>query len=150
MTGSSTHQQEGEMLHIRKRTLTTGLVVLAASLPAAAQARPNIDPEPGPAPQPTAIAVAPPALPARSANAGTSAEARPRTRRKPAGLTPREVEVLTHLAQGMRNAQIAQRLVVSEKTIDHHVSAVLRKLGASTRGEASAEAQRLGLTSPMP
>ncbi len=71
---------------------------------------------------------------------------RRRTRDNPAGLTPRELEVLTHLVQGLRNAQIAQRLVVSEKTVDHHVSAVLRKLGVSSRGEASAEATRLGLT----
>jgi DNA-binding CsgD family transcriptional regulator len=49
------------------------------------------------------------------------------------------------LAGGLRNAQIAQRLVVSEKTVHHHVSAVLRKLNARTRGEASAEALRLGL-----
>jgi DNA-binding CsgD family transcriptional regulator len=73
---------------------------------------------------------------------------RPRTRQNPAGLTPRELEVLTHLSDGMRNAQIASCLFVSEKTVDHHVSAVLRKLGVQTRGEASAEALRLGLTSP--
>jgi DNA-binding CsgD family transcriptional regulator len=45
----------------------------------------------------------------------------------------------------MRNAQIAQRLIVSEKTVNHHVSAVLRKLDVSTRGEASAKAAREGL-----
>jgi ATP/maltotriose-dependent transcriptional regulator MalT len=71
---------------------------------------------------------------------------RPRTRENPAGLTPRELEVVVLLAEGMRNAQIAQRLVVSEKTIDHHVSAILRKLDVHTRGEAAAEAVRLGLT----
>jgi DNA-binding NarL/FixJ family response regulator len=70
---------------------------------------------------------------------------RPRTSENPAGLTPREREVVGLVAQGLRNAQIAQRLVVSEKTVDHHVSAVLRKLGASTRGEASVAARRLGL-----
>jgi DNA-binding CsgD family transcriptional regulator/tetratricopeptide (TPR) repeat protein len=70
---------------------------------------------------------------------------RPRTRENPAGLTARELEVLALVAKGMRNAQIAQRLVVSERTVDHHVSAVLRKLGVSTRGEAGAEAARLGL-----
>ncbi len=71
----------------------------------------------------------------------------PATRGNAAGLTKREVEVLTLLAEGLRNAQIADRLVVSEKTVDHHVSAILRKLDARTRGEASAQAARLGLTS---
>jgi DNA-binding NarL/FixJ family response regulator len=46
----------------------------------------------------------------------------------------------------LRNAQIASRLVVSEKTVDHHVSAILRKLDVRTRGEAAAEAMRLELT----
>jgi len=46
----------------------------------------------------------------------------------------------------MRNAEIAERLVVSQKTVDHHVSAILRKLGVRTRGEAGAAASRLGLT----
>ena len=71
---------------------------------------------------------------------------RPTTRENPAGLTARELEVLALLAEGLRNAQIAGRLVVSEKTVDHHVSAILRKLDVRTRGEASAEAARLGLT----
>jgi DNA-binding CsgD family transcriptional regulator/tetratricopeptide (TPR) repeat protein len=71
---------------------------------------------------------------------------RTQTRQNPAGLTARELEVLTYLSEGLRNAQIAQRLVVSEKTVDHHVSAVLRKLDVRTRGEAGAAALRLGLT----
>jgi ATP/maltotriose-dependent transcriptional regulator MalT len=70
---------------------------------------------------------------------------RPRTRANPAGLTARELEVLALLARGLRNAAIADELVVSEKTVDHHVSAVLRKLDVRTRGEAAAEAARLGL-----
>jgi DNA-binding CsgD family transcriptional regulator/tetratricopeptide (TPR) repeat protein len=70
---------------------------------------------------------------------------RPATRRNPAGLTRRELEVLELLAQGLRNADIAQRLFVSHKTVDHHVSAILRKLDVRTRGQASAEAARLGL-----
>jgi DNA-binding CsgD family transcriptional regulator/tetratricopeptide (TPR) repeat protein len=65
------------------------------------------------------------------------------TRDNPAGLTARELEVLALLVEGLANAEIAQRLVVSRKTVDHHVSAVLRKLGARTRGEASATARRL-------
>jgi DNA-binding CsgD family transcriptional regulator len=72
---------------------------------------------------------------------------RPSTRENPAGLTARELEVLAHVAQGMRNGQIADRLVVSEKTVDHHVSAILRKLGVRTRGEASAAAARMGMLS---
>jgi len=70
------------------------------------------------------------------------------TREHPAGLTTRELEVLALLAQGSRNAEIAERLVVSPKTVDHHVSAILRKLRVRTRGEAAAEATRLGLTDP--
>ena len=71
---------------------------------------------------------------------------RPSTRENPGGLTARELDVLALLAEGLRNAQIAERLVVSEKTVDHHVSAILRKLDVRTRGEASAEAARLRLT----
>lgn len=69
---------------------------------------------------------------------------RPSTRENPAGLTARELEVLELVAQGLRNADIAERLFLSEKTVGHHVSAILRKLGVRTRGEASAEAARLG------
>jgi DNA-binding CsgD family transcriptional regulator/tetratricopeptide (TPR) repeat protein len=71
------------------------------------------------------------------------------TRENPAGLTARELDVLPLIAEGLRNAEIAQRLVVSEKTVDHHVSAILRKLDAKTRGEAAAAAARLGIT-PAP
>ncbi|HEX3975588.1 MAG TPA: AAA family ATPase [Solirubrobacteraceae bacterium] len=71
---------------------------------------------------------------------------RPQTRENPAGLTARQLQVLPLLAEGLRNAEIAQRLVVSPKTVDHHVSAILGKLGVHSRGEAVAEAGRLGLT----
>ncbi len=73
---------------------------------------------------------------------------RPRTRNNSAGLTGRELEVLALVAAGLRNAQIAERLVVSERTIEHHVSTILRKLDASTRGEAAATASRLALIDP--
>jgi DNA-binding NarL/FixJ family response regulator len=67
------------------------------------------------------------------------------TRANPANLTVRELEVLEHVAQGLRNAEVAERLFVSEKTVDHHMSAIFRKLDVHTRGEASAKAARLGL-----
>jgi DNA-binding NarL/FixJ family response regulator len=62
------------------------------------------------------------------------------TAANPAGLTTREAEVLTLLAAGLTNAEIAARLVLSGRTVDNHVSAILRKLGVRTRGEASARA----------
>jgi DNA-binding NarL/FixJ family response regulator len=67
------------------------------------------------------------------------------TRENPAGLTARELEVIELVAEGMRNADIAERLVLSAKTVDHHVSAILRKLKAATRTEAAAQATRLGI-----
>ena len=71
--------------------------------------------------------------------------AQKRTRENPLGLTRRELDVLTLLVEGRRNADIAKSLFVSEKTVDHHVSAVLAKLNVRTRGEAAAAANRLGL-----
>ncbi len=70
---------------------------------------------------------------------------RPATRENPAGLTNRELEVLPLLVQGLRNADIAQRLVVTPKTVDHHVSSILLKLGVTNRGQAAAAAARLGM-----
>jgi DNA-binding CsgD family transcriptional regulator len=66
----------------------------------------------------------------------------------PVALTQREWEVLQLLTAGMRNAEIAARLVVSPRTVDHHVSAVLAKLNVRTRSEAVAAAIRLGLVEP--
>src|SRR3954447_431722 len=73
------------------------------------------------------------------------AGARATTRQHPAGLTRREAEVLTLLCEGLTNDEIAARLVVSTRTVDHHVSAVLTKLGVSSRGAAAAQARSLGL-----
>jgi DNA-binding NarL/FixJ family response regulator len=52
------------------------------------------------------------------------------------GLTAREADVLALLAQGARNSDIAEKLKRSRRTIEHHVAAVLRKLGVSCRNEA--------------
>jgi DNA-binding CsgD family transcriptional regulator len=59
------------------------------------------------------------------------------TRSHPAGLTAREAEVLALLGDGLRNAEIGRRLFISAKTVDHHVSAILGKLGVSSRAEAA-------------
>jgi DNA-binding NarL/FixJ family response regulator len=67
---------------------------------------------------------------------------RPSSRGNPAGLTARELEVLGLLVLGLSNAEIADRLYLSEKTVGHHVSAVLRKLDEPTRSRAVAAALR--------
>jgi predicted ATPase/DNA-binding CsgD family transcriptional regulator len=72
---------------------------------------------------------------------------RPReaSRSNAAGLTARQLEVLALLAGGLTNAEIADRLVVSPRTAEHHVAAVLTKLGAATRRDAARRASELGL-----
>jgi DNA-binding CsgD family transcriptional regulator/tetratricopeptide (TPR) repeat protein len=70
---------------------------------------------------------------------------RPTTRRNPAGLTTREVQVLRLVARGLQNGEIAAELVVSTRTVDHHVSAVLRKLGVDSRRAAARAATDLDL-----
>ena len=60
-------------------------------------------------------------------------------------LTSREREVLGLVAEGMRNRDIAERLVLSVRTVDHHVAAILRKLCAPSRVAAVVEARRQGL-----
>jgi DNA-binding NarL/FixJ family response regulator len=67
------------------------------------------------------------------------------TRANPAGLTARQLEVLALLVEGLTNAEIAERLIVSQRTAEHHVAAVLGKVGASTRREAARRASELGL-----
>jgi ATP/maltotriose-dependent transcriptional regulator MalT len=63
----------------------------------------------------------------------------------PAGLTARQREVLTLLCEGLTNVEIAERLVLSVRTVDHHVSAILLKLGAGSRRAAVIRAGELHL-----
>jgi DNA-binding CsgD family transcriptional regulator/tetratricopeptide (TPR) repeat protein len=73
---------------------------------------------------------------------------RPTTKAGPFGLTTREQEILGMLQADLTNAEIAERLFISPKTVDHHVSAVLGKLGVQSRRAAAAHAARLGFTIP--
>jgi DNA-binding CsgD family transcriptional regulator len=70
---------------------------------------------------------------------------RPKTRANPANLTARELEVVPLLLDGLRNAEIADRLFVSTKTVDHHVSNILGKLGIHTRNQISVVVRELGI-----
>ena len=67
------------------------------------------------------------------------------TTANPAGLTGRQVEVLGLLAEGLTDAEIAARLSLSAKTVGHHVSALLAKLGVGSRRQAVTAARRLGV-----
>jgi DNA-binding CsgD family transcriptional regulator len=71
----------------------------------------------------------------------------PRTRGSPAGLTGRQTQVMWLLIEGLTNAEIADALVLSVRTVDSHVAAVLDKLGSRTRRDVAARAADLGLTS---
>ncbi len=66
------------------------------------------------------------------------------TRSNPAGLTERQMEVLLSMAEGFSNAEIAAELSASPKTVEHHVSSILAKLGARSRAQAIAVAHNLG------
>ena len=72
------------------------------------------------------------------------------TRQNQFGLTARELEVLALVNEGLQNGEIADRLVVSVRTVDHHVEAILRKLGARTRADARVTATSLGIAAAAP
>jgi ATP/maltotriose-dependent transcriptional regulator MalT len=76
---------------------------------------------------------------------GISRGPRSSTQRNAALLTERELEVLDLVKSGMRNSEIAGRLFLTSKTVDHHVSSILRKLAVDSRAQAAREATRLGM-----
>jgi DNA-binding CsgD family transcriptional regulator/tetratricopeptide (TPR) repeat protein len=75
---------------------------------------------------------------------------RPSTRENPYGLTARELEIVALLARALTNTRIGTRLHISPKTVDHHVSAILGKLGVASREEAGRVAIRQGLVTRGP
>src|SRR5690606_10078701 len=100
----------------------------------------------GPRPPPTA----PSTLSLRDALPIWGARGLPRgprrsTRSNPANLTNRQMDVLALLAQGLSNREIGRRLFLSTRTVDHHVSALLRKLNAGSRARAARMAQEIML-----
>jgi DNA-binding CsgD family transcriptional regulator len=82
----------------------------------------------------------------QAAGAPTPRGPRPATRENPFGLTARQVEILRLLADGLTNPEIAARLHLSPKTVEHHVSAVLAKLDVNSREAAAQIARQHALT----
>jgi DNA-binding NarL/FixJ family response regulator len=79
---------------------------------------------------------------------GITRGVRTSTRGHPCGLTAAEMKILALMSEGLRNADIAERLHRSVRTVDHHVAAVLAKLGVATRIEAVRRAEREGWFAP--
>ena len=67
------------------------------------------------------------------------------TLNNPAQLTTRQIDILTLLRDGLHNKEIADKLFISPKTVDHHISAILSKLEVNSRAKAVLEAQKLGV-----
>ena len=82
-------------------------------------------------------------LQAQGVHVPTPRGPRAATAAHPAGLTAREAEVLTALSEGLTNAEIARLLYLSPRTVDHHVSSILAKMGVSSRAEAARQAAAL-------
>ena len=75
----------------------------------------------------------------------TAAPEAPAGDRRPAGLTERELEVTALVARGLTSREIAERLVISERTTSTHVTHILSKLGFSTRSQVATWAVERGL-----
>ncbi len=67
------------------------------------------------------------------------------TRANPAGLTRRQAQVLSLVEEGLSNVEIADRLCISAKTAEHHVSAIIARLGVTGRRDAAVAARALGM-----
>jgi len=67
------------------------------------------------------------------------------TRNNPAMLTKRQIEILSLLGQGSQNKEIADKLFISQKTVEHHISSILSKLEVSSRSKAVFQANKLGI-----
>lgn len=65
-------------------------------------------------------------------------------------LTPREIEILQHVAEGLANKEIAHKLSISERTVKNHLSNIMEKLHVNSRTQAAVYALRSGLVPPPP